>query len=94
MAKIKKSEFDAWMSHHVTCAVRNYLVSQIQDLDSLSNHPLIEENTYTNELTALEKVGCSVLLRSASIKGLEMFTDPEALQMGLEQAQIIGDEDE
>ncbi len=87
--KISKADYQQWANDPVTCAIRNYLVGEIRDLDSLTNHPLIDKNTYTDDLTALEQVGTSVLLRSSAIKGLEMFTNFDELVNGLVEAGVI-----
>ena len=86
---MKISEFQDWVNHPVTCAVRNHLVEEAKSYDSISGSTLVEKNAYSDSLTPLEQIGFFTAMRMATIKGIEVFTDTNSLMAGLQDAEIV-----
>ena len=61
------------------CHVRNYLIKQAQEYNTL-NSSLSERAVFAGDIESLQTLGLDSAIRIATVRGIELFTDSEALQ--------------
>lgn len=72
-------EFHDWANHPVTCRVRNHLISELRETDTVSGSGILKNNAYGQGLNPLEALGVESAMRLSVVKGIEAFTDFDSL---------------
>lgn len=60
------------------CLVRNKLVEQANQYSTLDSS-LAEKSVFTGDIESLQKLGLDSAIRMATVRGIELFTDSDAL---------------
>ena len=94
MEDFNEAEFESWANHHVTCRVRNHLIEVREEMNKIESSRLLESNAYTDQLTPLEMLGMESVMKMSVIKGIDTFTDFDALFQELLPEEKEGPKDE
>jgi len=62
----------------VGCLVRNKLVEQASQYSTLDSS-LAEQAVFRGDIESLQKIGLDSAIRMATVRGIELFTDVDAL---------------
>lgn len=83
------AEFQDWVNLPVTMAVRNFLLKEIQEYNSISDVEIIQKNMNDTDLGDLESIGVQILMRAATMVGIQAFSDFDNLLESMVEAEII-----
>ena len=79
MSGFNEQEFTEWVNHPMTCLVRNHLIKEMEDLNSIDQSLCLECNVSGNKSESLEMLGLNSYQGYAIIQGIDKFTDTVAL---------------
>lgn len=80
MENITRHDFEQWANSPMTMMVRDYMLKQHQSMNRMTDSAMLEKTVHTQGLSPLEALGLESAMKLSVIKGIELFTDFNALE--------------
>ena len=79
MQNITRHDFEQWANSPMTMKVRDYMLKEHEAMGKLTDSLMLENTVYAEGLSPLEALGLESAMKLSVIKGIELFTNFDAL---------------